>query len=208
MKNTGVKKVFVGIAEFFGDLLILIVRFFQIALGAQKRRGIALKAHAFSSFVAGLLTCGVIAKLLNGSMIFTGIQYFVASVEKHLAIAWAAEGDWYHWMTRDRYLYFKAFKEDLIANDKFASFLSDLATKGFASKVLQVVLILLCVAAMLYLISVVYRCISHLVWAIRNIPNEKEMIKAEQEARARRRAAKERRHTAKVIDISDFRKNA
>ena len=159
MKNfvrRGIKQVETFVKE-FAQIIGLI---YSVALGHQKR--IKLGARSACSLLASLMTAGVIALLVRGSMIWSGCLYFIASVEKRLAIAWATQsGNWYNWLTGARYTLFAEMKEDLIASDRFAKFLNDLAAVGGIMKLVQVLLLIACIATMLFLLYVLFKCLVH-----------------------------------------------
>lgn len=194
------KNVLANVVGFLKDLFEILVRMYQISLGPLKRNHIQLKAHAIVSGITTVLTLGIISKVLMGpSMIRTGIIYFALSMEKRTILAWSSEFGWDPWLS-DRYHSLTSFKEDFIATNNFARFLSNLASNGIILKIVQIAFMLFCFLCIFYMAYVAYKCISHLVWAIRNMPFEQEMIAEKRVINRRKSTAK-----AKVINIRSIR---
>ena len=154
-------KILKKVLSFVLDIIQVIQFTYAVALGKCRKR---LKVGAYPALgaIATAITGGVIVKLFSGSFIATGCAYFIASLEKHIGILWASEGDWSHWMSGGRYLFFKAFKEELIEGNGFAQFLSGL-NGSFFTKALQVAILFFCMACMIYLIYVFCVCFARTV---------------------------------------------
>ncbi|MBR1540294.1 MAG: hypothetical protein IJ629_03880 [Clostridia bacterium] len=205
MKKTRKMGVVEKVWDFICDLIKIVVCVYRVALSGKKEK-YNLKARAYCSLAAALATLGVIIKLAFGSFIRSGVIYGLYSIEKRIAIAWGSSaGDWAHPMSGGRYLVFKALKEQLIATDGFAKFLNDLAGNGVFSKIVQIALIILCFAAVIYLAHIVYRCVENFVWSIKTMK-----VKKEKRAQARRKAAATKRtvraENGKVYNIADYRR--
>lgn len=104
----------------------------------------------------------IILKMTIRSFIGSGLYYLSLSFEKRLSILWASDkGDWSHWMTGERYLLCRDLKNDLISQDSFARLLNNLASNGFFGKLIQILLLLMCLAIFSSLIVLLLKCLKH-----------------------------------------------
>ena len=197
MRKIG-EKVLVKSWNFVCDIISFIVWVFNVALRPTKR--FSLTVRAVCSAIATGITGAIIAKLVSGSFIISGIMYGTASIQKHLGILWASEGDWSHWMSGGRYLAFKALKEELIATDMFAQLLNSLAGKGLVLKFVQLGLIALCFASMIFLFAVLCKCLRTFGRSIKAII-KKSII------RKQHRKVQERRYNENIVNISNYQRN-
>jgi hypothetical protein len=133
---------------------------YNVALGKGSKRVPIISRIICSLLIFLLTTVSLIAIIKFNFFIWTGVKYTLYSIEKHIAIMWASEkGDWNHLLTGARYELFKAAKSDLIASDKFASMISNLANYGIIAKLFQVIILVACNVAFIGLIIIDYKCL-------------------------------------------------
>lgn len=169
MRKIGLR-VLSWVWNFVCDVIEVIVNCFKMVFHPRRY---ALKAKIIGLPIAFVLTVVAFTKVVFNSIIGSGMLYGIMSIQKRIGILWASEGDWGHWMSGGRYLAFKTLKEDLIANDKFASFLSSLAGHGPALKIVQLTIITLCFAAVFFLIYVTCKCVCTFVQTIKAMKTRK-----------------------------------
>lgn len=174
MRKNGLR-VLNWVWNFLCDLVEIVIVCFKMIFNPRRY---ALKARIIGLPIAFVLTVVTFTKVVFNSIIGSGMLYGIMSIQKRIGILWASEGDWGHWMSGGRYLLFKSLKEDLIANDKFASFLSSLAGHGPALKIVQVTLIMLCFAAVIFLIYVACKCVCTFVQTIKTMNARKRQKSA------------------------------
>jgi hypothetical protein len=139
----------------------------NIALGKKTKirqnrttKRIPLKSRILCSIL--VLTITTIILMLIKNFLLTGMYYTFCSLEKRLAILFASEGDWSHWMTGGNYRLFSSLKASLIESNSFASMISSLATHGIIAKVLQLVILAICNASFYVMLYVIFKCICNI----------------------------------------------
>ena len=164
------------------DILEFLGMVFKVGFSGTAKK-FNTKAKCVCGFIATTLTF-IVTKVLLNTWVGAGLQYGIASIQKRLAIWWASEGDWSHWMTGGRYSFFKVFKEELIASNGFARFLNNLAGNGVMAKLLQIFLILVCLVIVMVLIFMMIQGIYTFGVNLKKIIKKKQHQRAHQVKRA------------------------
>lgn len=172
-KNSFLEKVGLGV---FG-LLMAIYGVIQNAFvkEAKLNTKAKLKKYLVCNVITSVMTGGIVAHTIaKSSLLWTGSVYTFCSIQKRLAIIWADIIGWDNWVSGVRYSLFEAIKEDYIAKNKFAMFISDLAGNGVVAKVFQVVILVFCLAAFILLVMAFLKCLDHIGWSIKVMVMEKK----------------------------------
>jgi len=131
-----------------------------------------LACNGMTGFVTGLVLTSTV---LSGSLLWTGAIYAFASIQKRMAILWA-ETLHVGWdgLSGLRFGLFEHIKDELIAGNRFATFLSNLAERGVIAKVFQIGILGVCLIAFVALLWIFLRSLDHMAWAIRSLLQQRQ----------------------------------
>lgn len=122
------------------QLTKIFLDMFLIAVG-YKNKNISLNTKVrCGGFTTIILSC-IIAQIMSGSWILSSLMYTAASLLTYSGLFWSLEGDITHPMSGGAYFTGHQIKNDLIANDNFARFLSSLNNYGAVGKISQYMLL-------------------------------------------------------------------
>lgn len=202
MRKIG-ENILVKLWNFICDVVEVLLTAYSIALSDTATK-YKLNVRATFSAIATAISCGVCYRLMQGSMIKTGINYAFLSLSKRSIINEGYATNWKPYIV-DAFNDVTAKKANLIATDGFAGFLNKLASNGFG-KILQVLLIVLCFAATALMIYIIGKSAFNFGWSI------KEMIaravkKAKKPNKKRPETAKAPVAASNIYDFENYLRN-